>query len=274
VAEAEVAIWRADVEAVRRAGVAGIALARADGPPDPSLAWLAILVTRAEADALEREAGAPQTERDRAAAVARLEAVEAAVRGVVAERPELGTGARTGAIGALLEAERARLRGRPDVTAWEAAANAWEALERPYTTAYARFRHAQAMVAARGSREAAAVVIRMARAACQALDARPLLGLVDELARAARLSIEDAAAGGGGAVAPTGPTADDPYGFTPREREVLELVADGRTNQQIAERLFITRKTASVHVSNVMAKLGAANRGEAAAIAHRLGLLE
>ncbi|MFC7742596.1 response regulator transcription factor [Nocardiopsis composta] len=60
-------------------------------------------------------------------------------------------------------------------------------------------------------------------------------------------------------------------GLTAREREVLRLVAAGRSNRRIAEELFISPKTASVHVSNILAKLGASNRGEAAAIAHRLG---
>ncbi len=64
----------------------------------------------------------------------------------------------------------------------------------------------------------------------------------------------------------------DELGLTPREREVLAMVADGRTNRQIAEALFISHKTASVHVSNILAKLGVANRAEAAAAAYRLGL--
>ena len=64
----------------------------------------------------------------------------------------------------------------------------------------------------------------------------------------------------------------DAFGLTPREREVLQLVADGRSNPQIAAELFISRKTASVHVSNILGKLGVASRGEAAAVAHRLGL--
>jgi DNA-binding CsgD family transcriptional regulator len=62
-------------------------------------------------------------------------------------------------------------------------------------------------------------------------------------------------------------------GLTPREREVLALVAAGRTNRQIGEALFISDKTASVHVSNILAKLGVANRSEAAAVAHRLHLV-
>jgi DNA-binding CsgD family transcriptional regulator len=67
-------------------------------------------------------------------------------------------------------------------------------------------------------------------------------------------------------------TTTGEFGLTPREREVLALIADGRTNPQIAETLFISPKTASVHVSNILAKLGVANRGEAAAVAHRLHL--
>jgi DNA-binding NarL/FixJ family response regulator len=63
-------------------------------------------------------------------------------------------------------------------------------------------------------------------------------------------------------------------GLTPREQEVLRHLMEGRTNRQIARALFISEKTASVHVSNIMSKLGAANRSEAAAIAHRLRLLE
>jgi DNA-binding NarL/FixJ family response regulator len=68
------------------------------------------------------------------------------------------------------------------------------------------------------------------------------------------------------------PEPAEELGLTPREREVLALVADGRTNRQIAEALFISDKTASVHVSNILTKLKAGNRGEAGALAHRLGL--
>jgi DNA-binding NarL/FixJ family response regulator len=62
----------------------------------------------------------------------------------------------------------------------------------------------------------------------------------------------------------------DAFRLTQREREVLDLLAEGRSNGQIASELFITRKTASVHVSNILGKLGVANRGEATAMAHRL----
>ncbi|NEE08629.1 response regulator transcription factor, partial [Streptomyces sp. SID7499] len=72
-----------------------------------------------------------------------------------------------------------------------------------------------------------------------------------------------------------GPAPADPaeaLGLTSRERDVLRLVAAGHTNRRIAQELFISPKTASVHVSNILGKLGVSGRGEAAAVAHRLGL--
>jgi DNA-binding NarL/FixJ family response regulator len=68
----------------------------------------------------------------------------------------------------------------------------------------------------------------------------------------------------------TGAAAD--LGRTERELQVQRLLSDGRTNRQIGDELFITPKTASVHVSRILMKLGVANRAEAAAAAHRLGL--
>ena len=68
---------------------------------------------------------------------------------------------------------------------------------------------------------------------------------------------------------------DDPVaelGLTPRERDVLCLVARGATNREIGQRLFMAEKTASVHVSRILAKLDVRSRTEAAAVAHRLGL--
>ena len=95
------------------------------------------------------------------------------------------------------------------------------------------------------------------------------MGEIDALARAARLEIshrEEAEA-----AAETEPL---PLGLTARELEVLGLIAEGCTNPQIAERLFISQKTASVHVSHILGKLGAENRVQAAGIALRLGLLD
>jgi DNA-binding CsgD family transcriptional regulator len=100
------------------------------------------------------------------------------------------------------------------------------------------------------------------------MGARPLLDDVRALARRARLSLAEAPDEAPPAAEPV------PFGLTDREREVLALVAAGRSNGQIATALFISPKTASVHVSNILAKLGVSGRVEAAAVAHRLGLTE
>ncbi|MCO1653428.1 helix-turn-helix domain-containing protein, partial [Pseudonocardia humida] len=99
------------------------------------------------------------------------------------------------------------------------------------------------------------------------LGAEPLRAAATDLARRARLPL----GGRDGRVAPAGELPAR-LGLTPRETEVLALVAAGLANADIAERLFISTKTASVHVSNILGKLQVANRVEAAAAAHRLGL--
>ncbi|MGW7218058.1 helix-turn-helix domain-containing protein, partial [Streptomyces collinus] len=104
-------------------------------------------------------------------------------------------------------------------------------------------------------------------AAARHLGARPLADAATALGRRARLPLAPAAR--------PGPAPADPaeaLGLTHRERDVLRLVAAGHTNRRIAQELFISPKTASVHVSNILGKLGVSGRGEAAAVAHRLGL--
>jgi DNA-binding NarL/FixJ family response regulator len=73
--------------------------------------------------------------------------------------------------------------------------------------------------------------------------------------------------------APAPATGSDVATLTPRESEILALVAEGRSNGEIGKQLFISTKTVSVHVSNILAKLDAASRTEAAAVARRRGLL-
>jgi DNA-binding CsgD family transcriptional regulator len=113
-------------------------------------------------------------------------------------------------------------------------------------------------------------VLGRAAAITARLGARLLDGEVQALARRARLDLIPPAAAAVPAAGAPPPAAQ--LGLTPREAEVLALVAAGRSNRQIAQALFISPKTVSVHVSNILAKLGVAGRGEAAAIAHRLGL--
>jgi DNA-binding CsgD family transcriptional regulator len=170
------------------------------------------------------------------------------------------------------EAEHARGAGDPDPAAHEAAAEAWEAVGRPYPAAIMRWRAGEALVAA-GDREAATVVLERAHARTVALGAGWLRGEIEGLAARARLALAD---GVGEAPAPEAVAApaerEDPFGLTPRERQVLALVAEGRTNREIGDTLFMAEKTASVHVSRILSKLDVRSRTEAAAVAHRMGL--
>ncbi|MGW1527301.1 helix-turn-helix transcriptional regulator [Streptomyces sp. NPDC001588] len=151
---------------------------------------------------------------------------------------------------------------------WWEVATAFEALDRPYDLARVRLRLAESLLASgsgEDERERAAELLRLAAAVADHLGARPLAESVALLGRRARLTPASAAR----------PAVVDPaesLGLTNRERDVLRLVAVGRSNRQIAEELFISPKTASVHVSNILAKLGVSGRGEAAALAHRLRL--
>jgi DNA-binding CsgD family transcriptional regulator/tetratricopeptide (TPR) repeat protein len=171
------------------------------------------------------------------------------------------------------EAEWSRVAGSGDPERWAASALAWEALGYPWQAGYARWRQAEALLATGAPRGEAAAALVRARELAGRLGARVLVAEVDALARRARIDLAatDGQAPDGAPPDPAAAEADG-LGLTPREREVLALVADGRTNRQIAETLFISDKTASVHVSNILGKLGVANRGEAAAVAHRLRL--
>ena len=149
--------------------------------------------------------------------------------------------------------------------------------------AYARYRHAEALLADRAGREEAARSLATARAVAARLVGRPLLEAVDRLAARARLVLDldgalPAAAGAAAAAGARGsqgqPDGVAAYDLTPREVEVLRLVATGRTNRQIGEVLFISESTAGVHVSRILAKFGVPGRVEAATIAVRLGLAE
>jgi len=167
---------------------------------------------------------------------------------------------------ALAEAEATRLLDQPVPGAWSAAAERFIDPRRPYELGWCRYRQAEAMLALRLPRAEAATVLAEARALAVDLGARPLLETVGTLARMARLDLPSEAA----AIAPD--AGEDPFGLTSREREVLELLVAGQTNRQIADALFISESTASVHVSNIIGKMGVANRVEAAAAAVRSGV--
>jgi DNA-binding CsgD family transcriptional regulator len=160
-------------------------------------------------------------------------------------------------------AERHRLRGASDSTAWARAAGAWDALTRPHRAAYARWRQAEALLAQSAGRTAAVEVLRTA--ARQATQHVPLSTAIHDLARRARIELTVTTE----QPVEQPPTATTPFGLTDRELAVLRLLAEGKTNSEIGATLFISRKTASVHVSNILRKLGVTTRVQAAAVAER-----
>ncbi|WP_285483334.1 helix-turn-helix transcriptional regulator [Amycolatopsis sp. NBRC 101858] len=162
---------------------------------------------------------------------------------------------------ARLEAAASCLTGRGDAEKWAAAAAAF-GYGAVYEQAVCRWHEAEALLAADGDAHAA---LEAAHAVALRLGAVPLRDAVRDLAHRARVELDG--------VEPAAPvrTITDP--LTDRERDVLERVALGRTNRQVGEELYISEKTVSVHLSRVMAKLGASRRAEAVAIAYDRGLL-
>ncbi|WP_328435597.1 ATP-binding protein [Streptomyces sp. NBC_00425] len=227
--------------------------------PDVTVRLTALaLPAVADAAAEARHAGDEATARRWAAVAAELlePARAVALRG--------GTGVPQGPEGrawlARAEAECAWAATGPDTALWERAVAAFGQGD-VYELARCRLRYAQALLTD-GRREEAAVEAGAARETAVRLGAGPLRERADALIRRGRLA--DGPAG----------ARDRPASLTAREQEVLRLLGLGRSNRQIGEELFISGKTASVHVSNILAKLGAASRTEAVAIAYRERLLE
>jgi DNA-binding CsgD family transcriptional regulator len=251
--------WLAATRDMPAADLLGIVTTTIEAPeqaPDPRYGWPLLWTCATTCVQLARRLGedgparvAPLLERLRAVA-ARMNA-----HGVLRE-----------AYRRTVYAECLRAEGTRDVAEWDGVAAAWEALGQPYETARALFRAAEAAVAD-GDRDGAAKRLPRAEEIAGDLGAVPLREEIHALARRARISMP-------------GLADEDPrepwerLGLTVREAEVLRLVAAGRSNRDIAAELFISAKTASVHVSNILGKLGVATRGEAAATAHRLHLFD
>ncbi len=172
-------------------------------------------------------------------------------------------------------AEEGRAQGHNEAARWHQAAAAWEQLERPYCAALCRWREAEALVEA-GDRAGAGIVAAEAATAAEQLGAGWLAGEVQGLALRARLELGTSPQPAAGDAGPNGDRSSDgvetPFGLTPRELQVLTLIAEGATNRQIGAALYMAEKTASVHVSRILAKLGVRSRTQAAAVAHRLHL--
>lgn len=246
-------------EAVRRLRTAAEDLTDVSGTgPPPVVVRLAALALSAVADAAEEarrsgDVAGGEHWTDTATELMKLARTAADRGGKDAEGPEgLAWFARA-------EAESLRARTGPDAAAWERAVAAFGYGD-PYELARSRRRLAEALLAA-GRREEAGEQARAAHDTAVRLGAVPLREALEALLRRGRLTGSPAA-------------EQRVAALTARESDVLRLLGRGRTNRQIGEELFISGKTASVHVSNILAKLGAASRTEAVAIAYREGLIE
>jgi DNA-binding CsgD family transcriptional regulator/tetratricopeptide (TPR) repeat protein len=263
------------------------------GDPRAALAWTEAgsasldptdeVTRRARIDAGALRIVAEWTERSRARRTGGLPPEVASARRRAAERLQAALEGRlvvgggvddyVRAMAAWGFAEEARCEGRSDPDAWAAAAAGLAGVGEADVSAYCRLREAESVLELGGDRRRAAATILEARAWAARAEAAPLLEALDSLARRARLDVGSLPDDGPGVAQAAVPGPEDPFGLSPREREVLALLVDGRTNREIGDTLFISEKTASVHVTHILDKLGVSSRGAAAARAVRAGLI-
>ncbi|TDC33904.1 helix-turn-helix transcriptional regulator [Micromonospora sp. KC213] len=256
---AGLAMWQGRHDVARQAVQRGLTESRSDDVL--LLATLAWHGLRAEA-----EARASRTVPVDETAVRRLrDAVDrVTTKSVTAARP-----VRYVAEGflALCTAELSRLDGRGCPEAWARSAVEWDRRNHPYPAAYSRLRQAEALLARRSRSATAAKLLRQAYQTAQGLGAAPLTSEIRNLAGRARVKLEErtqptvARSGGRGQ-----PAGDELGALTAREREVLAAVAEGLTNKEIGQRLFISERTIGVHVSHIFDKLQVRTRVQASAI--------
>ncbi|MGO8962012.1 MAG: helix-turn-helix domain-containing protein, partial [Streptosporangiaceae bacterium] len=242
------------------------AVGRLDPAGDPRYGWPLLAAGARAVTAATRAAGGKDS-----MLAARAADLLARLRALAAQMPALGPVQLANRLTFSAEALRAAgesgaAAGQAALAAFDDAAAAWERIGQPYPLAVALLRATEAALAA-GDRRPAAARLRRAAELADRLGAGLLLEEIGIIARSARILLAGDPAGQNAAPA-------TPLGLTAREFEVLRLVADGRSNPEIAAGLFISAKTASVHVSNILAKMGVAGRGEAAAAAHRLHLFD
>jgi DNA-binding CsgD family transcriptional regulator len=272
---AERALWQGDTGLALEEAEAAIAANAVDGVGyTPSDIRVAAVGLSARADRAAQARAAGDGDRARAEVEAARRLLDIAREGAAYPyRPKFVVGLEGRGWLARAEAEWLRAQGENDPAAWEAVLAEFGP-NFVYENARTRWRLAEAL-AETGHRDRAQDEWRQARETAGRLGAAPLRAALDDLAVRARLT-GPAGRGPGpersGFRRPGTPDAEVLAGLTAREREVLRLIAEGRSNREIGAALFITPKTASVHVSNILAKLGVGSRTEAAAIAHREGL--
>ncbi|MEU8146211.1 AAA family ATPase [Nonomuraea sp. NPDC048901] len=270
--EVELLVARGRLDEAREA--AARTLREQDLVASPRYAWPLLVVIaqlggdlvgelRSVAGRLEAEGDSQEAHRLTFMALTGLSESELGLR----SGPESGAGSERGSgsgVGSGVGSESDSVVGLDDAAwrlkMWDAAVAAWAGLREPYSEACTLEGAARAALEA-GDRQGAGVRLARARELAERLGAAPLVERLDALARRGRVAVADE------------PAPDGlPLGLTAREMEVLRHVAEGHSNREIAGELFISVKTVSVHVSNILAKLGVASRGEASAVAHRIRL--
>jgi DNA-binding CsgD family transcriptional regulator/tetratricopeptide (TPR) repeat protein len=235
---------------------------------DAVLWWPLVKALGGEADRAEAARRRRRTAELEAAVAAGRRFAELLRHSATAALEADGDGPMTMAYLRTAAAEETRLEGHSDPGAWAKAVEARAKLDQPWELAYAHYRHGEAVLASGGPASEAALPLRQAYAVASGLGAEPLRMAIESLASRARIQLDRHAESGGAAEKRPASL------LTARELEVLTLVAAGHTNREIGDRLFISERTASVHVTHAMYKLGALSRYEAAATATRLRLLE
>lgn len=269
-AYAELELWRHATDRAR-AQIAGGLRSIGDGEDALHLPALYSMGARVEADLAEQaRACADNSEADRAyqAAATHCERLGAllAARHSGARPPEAEAHL------ANCEAELTRAAGQSSSERWVRVVELWSGLDRSYATAYGAYRHAEALIADGQDRPQAQEALTEAARLIAGLSAGPLNAEIYALARAARLTVSTEERSPD---APLAPAAErgSVLDLTDRELQVLALIGAGLTNREIAHKLYISQKTAGVHVSHILSKLRVPNRVMAATIAQRLGVV-
>jgi DNA-binding NarL/FixJ family response regulator/tetratricopeptide (TPR) repeat protein len=265
-AAAELAIWRGDPATALEAVADGLRRVQLTSGTNASrIGPMLALAVRAAADMAARggrRRGAPDQAAARRQGMEHLASMRAYHEEIRERWPALLHLAEPYL--ALCEAEAGRMDGQSDPDAWATVARLFGDRRQPYARAYAQYREGEAVLGTRHDAARARSALQEARSVAVALGAAPLRAAIEEVAARGRVDLSEGVAGRR--------RSEAPAGLTDREQEILGLVAEGLSNRQIGERLFITEKTASHHVSNILGKLGVAGRVEAAAEAMRLGI--
>ncbi len=260
-AAAELELWAGDPERAYAAAAEGLAaVARTDYRRHAgTLAWMALRAT-ADRGELARARQDTAASSQACAEASQLRRTWSTAGWLTAEPPD-----RARALHALLDAEHARAADHSDPQQWARATRYSHACHRPHQAAYAAWRQAEALLVQHAPRHAAACCLRSSYSVALDTGAIPLQHEVETLARYARIELHGS------------PPSQDAHSvplalqaLTGREREVLNQLASGLTNRQIAERLYISPRTAAVHVSSVLHKLGVPDRIQAAHLARKL----